>query len=182
MSYSLQGESEIVFIRSQSEHVVLIVGYAFGRLIWDPQERRTYATVTCVSRETCVWKTTYWYRWSSNDITGKNRDIKENWLQCKLLWVNQWVRICHKYEASASLSTKSVSRVVDGHCTACLPIGQSVLRMIQWTCIPVIGGQLKRTQKKRTWRRRRRHRPLAIHVHLKWRRRRFTLKPRWVSQ
>ena len=37
MSCSLQGESEIVFIRSQSEHVVLIVGYASGGLIWDPQ-------------------------------------------------------------------------------------------------------------------------------------------------
>ena len=33
--------SEIVFIRSQSEHVVLIVGYAFGGLIRDPQECRT---------------------------------------------------------------------------------------------------------------------------------------------
>ena len=181
MSCSLQGESEIVFIRSQSEHVVLIVGYAFGGLIRDPQECRTEATVTCVPIETWVWKTKYWYRWSSNDITGKNRDIKENWLECKLLWVDQWVRICHKYEASASLFTKCVKRVVDGHGTACLPIGQSVLRMIQWTCIPAIGGQMKRT-KKRTWRRRRRPRPLAIHVHLKWRRRRFTLKPRWVSQ
>ena len=27
------------------------MGYAFGRLIWDPQERRTYATATCISRE-----------------------------------------------------------------------------------------------------------------------------------
>ena len=51
MSCSLQGESEIVFIRSQSEHVVFYVGYAFGRLIWDPQERRTYATATSISRE-----------------------------------------------------------------------------------------------------------------------------------
>ena len=29
-----------MFIRSQSEHVVLIVGYASGGLIWDPQECR----------------------------------------------------------------------------------------------------------------------------------------------
>ena len=49
---TLLPNSEIVFIRSQSEHVVLIVGYAFGRLIWDPQECRTYETVTGVPRET----------------------------------------------------------------------------------------------------------------------------------
>ena len=73
MSCSLQGESEIVFIRSQSEHVVFYVGYAFGT----HKERMTYAIGTCISREMHVWRDTYVFRWSSNDITGKTRNIKK---------------------------------------------------------------------------------------------------------
>ena len=51
MSCSLQGESEIVFIRSQSEYVVFYVGYAFGT----HKERMTYAKARAY-QEKCTYE------------------------------------------------------------------------------------------------------------------------------
>ena len=68
------------------------------------------------------------------------------------------------------------TQMFDEHCTAYLLIGQLVLRMVQWTCIPAIWDQLKIAEE-RTRHRRKRHRPLILLMYLKWRRRRFTLRP-----